>query len=150
MKKSLGFTLIEILVVVSIIGILAALLLANMVGIRERAADTRVKNNAAQLKNALRLYYNDNQTYPASSGTDPCDTTLSGILANYISSDLIPTGNDCRYGRTNTGDGFIACVVLQNNGGIEDDTSRSSCNATAGFMEVSTEVFESTFCVCAN
>ena len=44
-----GFTLIELLVVVALIGVLTGLL-ANMVGIRERGADTKVKNDLNQLK----------------------------------------------------------------------------------------------------
>lgn len=63
-----GFSLIELLVVISIIGALAALMVANLVGVRSRAADTGLKNDLNQLKTALRIYYNDHQVYPASSG----------------------------------------------------------------------------------
>lgn len=66
-KKS-GFTLIELLVVVAIIGVLTAVLLVNLVGIRERAADTKKKADLNQMKSAMRLYYNDFQGYPANSG----------------------------------------------------------------------------------
>lgn len=65
-----GFTLIELLVVISIIGILSALLLSNTLGIRQRAADARTKSDANQLKKALRLYYNDHQSYPTADATD--------------------------------------------------------------------------------
>ncbi len=63
-----GFTLIELLVVVAIIGVLTAVLLVNLVGIRERAADTKKKADLNQMKSAMRLYYNDNQSYPPNSG----------------------------------------------------------------------------------
>lgn len=66
-SKRSGFTLVELLVVISVIGVLAALLLANFVGVRNRASDATIKNNASQLKTALRLYYNDYQQFPASS-----------------------------------------------------------------------------------
>jgi general secretion pathway protein G len=67
-KKNQGFTLVELLVVISVIGILAGLLLTNFVGVRGRAADTKLKNDATQLRSALRLYYNDYQHYPDASG----------------------------------------------------------------------------------
>jgi len=60
----LGFTLIELLVVVSIISILAGLLLVNLQNIRGRARDLKRKHDLNEVKKALRLYYNDNQSYP--------------------------------------------------------------------------------------
>ncbi len=67
MRLKQGFTLIELLVVVAIIGVLTAVLLVNLVGIRERAADTKKKSELTQMKSAMRLYYNDNQAYPGNS-----------------------------------------------------------------------------------
>jgi len=80
--KQTGFTLIELLVVVAIIGVLTAVLLVNLVGIRERAADTKKKSNLNQLKSSLRLYYNDNQSYPTSAscgGDKTCFVACSGL-----------------------------------------------------------------------
>lgn len=64
-RRKSGFTLVELLVVISIIGVLSALAVANFVGARNRASDTSLKNDLRQLKTALQLYYNDNQVYPA-------------------------------------------------------------------------------------
>lgn len=66
--KSKGFTLIELLVVISILGVLAALIVNNLNDSRARARDARMKQNLSQMKTALRLYYNDYQVFPASSG----------------------------------------------------------------------------------
>lgn len=67
MKKT-GFTLIELLVVIGIIATLTALALPNYMGARERARDARKKGELHELKQALRLYYNDFESYPQSSG----------------------------------------------------------------------------------
>ena len=56
-----GFTLIELLIVITIIGTLAGLLFTNFSGARERARDSKRKSDVTQMKNALRLYYNDYQ-----------------------------------------------------------------------------------------
>lgn len=64
MKKNKGFTLIELLVVIGIIAILTGLGMSNFLGARERARDVKKKSELNQLKNALRLYYNDYQSYP--------------------------------------------------------------------------------------
>lgn len=118
-----GFTLIELLVVISIIGILTALLLANFVGIRERGRDAKIKNDMNALKTALRLYYNDNQTYPASGSCS------SLALSTYMNGADIPAG--CTYVQTNSGDGFYAYVTLNSDAGSDDEDSASRCGITS-------------------
>ncbi len=62
-----GFTLIELMVVVVIIGVLAALIVPNVL---ERADDARVtaaKTDINNLVQALKLYRLDNQRYPTSA-----------------------------------------------------------------------------------
>ena len=133
-----GFTLIEILVVVSIIGILAAMLLANMVGIRERAADTRAKNNINQLKNALRLYYNDNQRYPIGNNVNCRSLPGMGVSSTYISAEVIPQDNGCKY--KGGGDTFVISLTLQSSAGTEDTQSALRCGETET---------EGTYFICA-
>jgi len=64
LRYKFGFTLIELLVAIAVIGMLAGVLLPNFMGARERARDAQRKQDLNQVKNALRLYYNDFQEYP--------------------------------------------------------------------------------------
>jgi prepilin-type N-terminal cleavage/methylation domain-containing protein len=52
MKKNKGFSLIELLVVISIIGILSTVLVMNFVGTRERARDAQKIQDLSSVKNA--------------------------------------------------------------------------------------------------
>ncbi|MGH8185821.1 MAG: type II secretion system major pseudopilin GspG [Steroidobacteraceae bacterium] len=60
-----GFTLIEIMVVVVILGILAALVLPNVIGNVDKAAVAKVKQDLRAFDTALSLYRLDNYKYPS-------------------------------------------------------------------------------------
>lgn len=67
-KLNKGFTLIEILVVVAIIGVLSSFLMANFIGARERARDSKRKTDLAQIQSALEFFRSDHGYYPPSTG----------------------------------------------------------------------------------
>lgn len=60
-----GFTLIEIMVVVVIMGILAALVVPKLMGRADDARVTAARQDIATLMQALKLYKLDNQRYPS-------------------------------------------------------------------------------------
>jgi len=61
-----GFTLIEIMVVVIIIGILAAIVAPNVIGRVDDAQITKAKAEISNLEQALKFYRLDNFAYPSS------------------------------------------------------------------------------------
>lgn len=86
MRKSFaskkGFTLIEMLVVISIIGILTTLALASFIGIQKQARDTRRKSDLKQYQTSLEEYANKNDgLYPAYPTTTSADVTLCSDLS---------------------------------------------------------------------
>lgn len=109
-----GFTLIELLVTISIIGILAGLVINNLADARLRARDTKRKSELTSLKTALRLYYNDFQSYPIN---------LNNFSTVYIKS--IPEFN--AYTQTASGDGFIVKVTLENASDSDLTNSQTRC-----------------------
>ena len=63
-----GFTLIELLVAMGIVAVLTALAAFNFNQSRIRSRDVQRKSDLSQLQNALELYRNDNNGYPAATG----------------------------------------------------------------------------------
>ena len=71
MKKStngLGFTIIELIVVVTVVGILAAITVVSYSAAQGRARDTTRRADIANITKALEQYYDDNGSYPTTSG----------------------------------------------------------------------------------
>jgi general secretion pathway protein G len=61
-----GFTLIELMVVILIIGLLATIVVENLRGATDKAKRIKAEADISQLKTALDRYYLDNGRYPTS------------------------------------------------------------------------------------
>ncbi len=77
-----GFTIIELLVVIVIIGILVALALPQLFAAQARGRDTDRKNDLKNLQQKLETYFNDNDKYPSDA-----QLTASGFGDANISPD---------------------------------------------------------------
>jgi len=66
-KGERGFTLTELMVVIFIIGLLATVVMINVLGAQDRAVVTKAKTDITQIESALEQYRLDNLTYPAST-----------------------------------------------------------------------------------
>ena len=101
-----GFTLIEVMVVVVILGILAAVVVPRVMDRPDQARITKVKSDVRALESALNLYRLDNFNYPTTeqglialvtmpSGTDAPRNYRSGGYIDRLQKD--PWGNDYQY-----------------------------------------------------
>ena len=99
-----GFTIVELLIVIVIIGILAAITIVAYNGIQERANFSKSQSDLSALNKAIQLYYADNGSYPSSTSTctngwcgwDQAtdDNFIPGLVPKYIASTpQLPTSN---------------------------------------------------------
>ncbi len=84
MKKK-SFTLIEILVVATIIGLLAAAATASYTQLGKQSRDARRKTDLEQIRSALEMYRSNNDQYSAYTGNCSSYTALTGS-PTYIQS----------------------------------------------------------------
>ena len=111
-QAATGFTLIEILVVVVIIGILGAVIVPQLLGRPDQARVTAAKSDIRSLANALDIYRLDNFSYPSTEqGLEALVVPPSGFPEpkNYNPDGYIkklptdPWGSPYIYERDQTG-----------------------------------------------
>jgi len=75
-----GFTLLELLVAISIIGILISMGTVYYSSAQKKSRDAKRKSDLKEIRTALRMYYNDYQSYPSNNSNHQivgCGTTFS-------------------------------------------------------------------------
>ncbi|MGL5118093.1 MAG: type II secretion system major pseudopilin GspG [Plesiomonas shigelloides] len=101
-----GFTLLEVMVVIVILGILASLVVPNLLGNKEKADQQKVVTDLVALENGLDMYKLDNSVYPSTeqglqalvskpAGTPEPRNYRNGGYIKRLPQD--PWGNEYQY-----------------------------------------------------
>ncbi len=105
-KQQTGFTLLEIIVVITIIAVLAAYIAPKVAGRADDARISKVKNDIQVLESALELYRLDNFSYPTTEqGLQALVTRPDSSLKNWKTGGYVkklrkdPWGHDYHYAR---------------------------------------------------
>ena len=88
-----GFTLVELMVVIVIIGLLATVVLINVMPAADRANATKAKADIATLEQATEMYRLSKLSYPGSG--EGLQALVSGGFVKRLPND--PWGNPYRY-----------------------------------------------------
>jgi prepilin-type N-terminal cleavage/methylation domain-containing protein len=111
-NKQSGFTLVELLIIIGIIGLLASIILTALGTVRSKARDARRKSEMIQIQKALELYYAQNNEYPITPIGDffygkRCIVNgpdwIPGLAPNFLGS--LPTDP-----LDPSGTGFLSCA----------------------------------------
>ncbi|MFA6074539.1 MAG: prepilin-type N-terminal cleavage/methylation domain-containing protein [Negativicutes bacterium] len=120
-KNKFGFTVVELLVVVAILGILAAIILPRFVGQDIVAKQKKVLSDLASIDAALQLYNMDNGAWPTSSDLTFLSTSgyMAAVPAPPTSQSGFSVGTSYSYKITNSGTSYTVLrgAVFYDNGG---------------------------------
>lgn len=76
LKKKFGYTIVELLVVIVVIGVLASIVVLSYVGISKKAIEAGLQADLANAKKQIALYYSEYDSYPTSiNNTTNCPTS---------------------------------------------------------------------------
>lgn len=140
-KREQGFTLLELLIVIVIIGILALLIIPNISSAPKKARDTQRKTDLRAAQKALEEYFVSNQAYPTSASATDITTALAALSTGSAPPlKTIPTDpknvDPFKYLYTSTdGQTYTLTACLENGG----DTSTGT---TAGVNGCTTKSFQ--------
>ena len=116
-----GFTLIELMVVLSIIGVLMALTLTGIGSSRKAARDATRKADLETIRGGLEMYKSDCNTYPltgsvngGSSLTGACPGPTINTYISAVPTDPLSTQN---YYYSSDGLTYVICASLEGGGG---------------------------------
>jgi prepilin-type N-terminal cleavage/methylation domain-containing protein len=116
-QKQHGFTIVELLIVIVVIGILAAIMIVAYNGVQKRANSSAASSALTQSSRKLSLYQVDNGTYPATLAE-------AGVSAS--------NGVDYQYTQTNAGQGYCITATSGNVSYQKTNDGQSSPGACPG------------------
>ena len=90
MKRTSGFTIVELLIVVVVIAILAAITIVSYNGIQQRANNTRRASDIEVAAKAIEMYYAQHGSYPVTGTTAGDVRTDSNCSVGTRTADWIP------------------------------------------------------------
>jgi prepilin-type N-terminal cleavage/methylation domain-containing protein len=87
--KRRGFTLVELMIVIAVIGLLAAIALPKFSDVTSQAKVANVQGNLANVRTSIGLFYAKTETYPDFTGDDATYGDLSGVSDTGINGEEV-------------------------------------------------------------
>lgn len=125
-----GFTIVELIIVIVVVGILAAIVIASYSGTRNRAEKSSYDSHAQQVKLKLGEYFTDNNRYPGtkadvvsylnSINSSSLATELGKVEYTYAATPAAPT--QCTTSGAVLCTSYTITVAKSNWGGGSSDT----------------------------
>jgi general secretion pathway protein G len=113
-SKQGGFTIVELLIAIVIIGIVLVLTLPNLFNVQRRARDDTRKNDLRNIQQSLETYHNDQVSYP---------TTAEGlaVLAPSYINEVPNDPNGAAYGYESDAPSYTLTADLENDNDQDAD-----------------------------
>lgn len=105
--KKTGYTMVEMLIVLIVVGILVGMILIVGCSVINKATATRIVSDMRHLRSACLMFYSDNHRWPTGNEGDICN-----LFRCYCNGQLNGKGRDYEYSLSSSNNGlFVICVL---------------------------------------
>lgn len=130
--KRKGFTLVELMIVITVIAILSTIAVVSFTRVQKQSRDTKRKGDVRSLATALQAYFTEVNSYPA---------TLTALTPTYIPSVPVDPNGDTlvgsySYSQNGSTNMFTLCVGQEAVSGANSYWNVTTQN-TGGFLTTS-------------
>jgi general secretion pathway protein G len=147
-----GFTLVEILIVVFIIGLLSSIVLVGLGSFRARGRDARRIADLHSMQNALELYFSKAGIYPDMTANSASEWGVlasslksAGIgVANVPSDPAAPAGKFYRYSPSPDGLSYVLAAILEDS---SNPVLREDVDGSVYSISCDDTVTEANYCI---
>lgn len=122
-KRNQGFTIVELLIVIVVIGILALLVITTYSGIQAKARNSKRQTDVASLQTQIEAFFSQNGYYPSLTDMNS-STWLTTNMKSLDQNALIDPSNPTQ-SKT-----LVAAPVAKSYAYAVTDSSGASCEAT--------------------
>ena len=140
-----GFTLVEIMVVITVLSLLASIIIFSGSTARESAKDTIGQQDVQQLLLALRLYLETNNELPPDTDWATAVSGVNGLYPDYLSQPILVDawGREFVYQNNYGGTNNLGSMVCSNGPDGNPDTEDSDlANYEAGGDDICQFIFD--------
>ncbi|HEY5549987.1 MAG TPA: type II secretion system protein [Candidatus Saccharimonadales bacterium] len=133
-----GFTIVELLIVIVVIGILAALVIVTYAGIQQRARDTERKTDVKGIQGQLEAYWADNAKYPTLAQANDAsvggfrETNFKGLPGEAFADPKNPTSQQLCAATASNCYGFSTTPALCDNSTTDCDNYTLTATLESG------------------
>ncbi len=131
-QRNKGFTLLEILVVIAVIGILMAILIPRFTGIQTDAKTKQAQSDLRALKTAVEVYRNNNDAYPAAASWDSLLVAQTNRVIDEVPNDPFRTSGKYSYALDTTADSYYVIYSYGPDGAVGTITVASDAVTASG------------------
>lgn len=129
-----GFTLLELIVVVALIGVLSMLGASSYINSQKRGRDAKRTNDMKNIQNAFESYYGDNNGAYPDGDSEICIDAIDDYFPQGFPSDPKSTSS---YTITCTGTTYCSCGLLESSAG---NSSTQNCAFGSGSYQCVTNL----------
>ncbi len=129
--RDLGFTIVELLVVIVVIGILATITIISYTGISQKATAASLQSDLTNASKQLKIFQVDNSNYPATIRCDIADSNVNKCLK-------ASSGNSFAYLPSNTANPQTFLLTATNSSKVYSLTNDS---APAAWITIGTQTW---------